>query len=292
MADVISSLANWVNISLKRSAKTQKTIGVTWHHMAGNLNKSQMDNIMVYGTRQSSCNYAIFSDGTIGCYVPENYRSWCSSSNANDQRHITFEIANDSGAPNWHVSDKAIESTIALTVDICKRNGIKRLEMTGGSALDNKYTSPVTRHCEFASTACPGPYLKSKTQEMIDEVNRRLGADDDSKQKFNIGDDVIINGKLYYSSNSNVASSSVKNVRTKITRYVKGAKHPYNTTGNLGWMDESSIELANALTYTVKKGDTLSKIAKEYGTTVSKLQSLNGIKNANIIRVGQVLKIK
>lgn len=44
--------------------------------------------------------------------------------------------------------------------------------------------------------------------------------------------------------------------------------------------------------YTVKKGDTLSGIAGKYGTTVSKLQSLNGIKDANLIYVGQTLKLK
>src|SRR5690625_916337 len=43
--------------------------------------------------------------------------------------------------------------------------------------------------------------------------------------------------------------------------------------------------------YTVKRGDTLSAIAKKYGTTVAKLQADNGIKNANYIYVGQTLKI-
>jgi LysM repeat protein/GH25 family lysozyme M1 (1,4-beta-N-acetylmuramidase) len=44
-------------------------------------------------------------------------------------------------------------------------------------------------------------------------------------------------------------------------------------------------------TYTVKRGDTLGKIASMYGTTVSTLATANGIKNVNLIRVGQVLKI-
>ena len=43
--------------------------------------------------------------------------------------------------------------------------------------------------------------------------------------------------------------------------------------------------------YTVKKGDTLSAIAKKYKTTVKKLQSNNNIKNANRIYVGQKLLI-
>lgn len=44
--------------------------------------------------------------------------------------------------------------------------------------------------------------------------------------------------------------------------------------------------------YTVKKGDTLSEIAEKYGTTVSKLTSLNGISNPNKIYVGQKIRIK
>lgn len=45
-------------------------------------------------------------------------------------------------------------------------------------------------------------------------------------------------------------------------------------------------------TYTVKRGDTLSVIAKKYNTTVTALVKLNNIKNADIINVGQVLRIR
>ena len=44
-------------------------------------------------------------------------------------------------------------------------------------------------------------------------------------------------------------------------------------------------------TYTVKSGDTLSRIAAAHGTTVAKLVEINGIKNPNLIRVGQVLRL-
>jgi LysM repeat protein len=43
--------------------------------------------------------------------------------------------------------------------------------------------------------------------------------------------------------------------------------------------------------YTVVKGDTLSGIAYKYGTTYSKLADYNGIKNPNLINVGQKIKI-
>lgn len=61
--------------------------------------------------------------------------------------------------------------------------------------------------------------------------------------KFKIGDKVVINGYLYSSSNASKPSSSVSNKITYITRVAKGSKHPYNTTGDLGWMNESDIKL-------------------------------------------------
>ena len=44
-------------------------------------------------------------------------------------------------------------------------------------------------------------------------------------------------------------------------------------------------------TYVVKRGDTLSGIAAKYKTTVANLVKLNGIKNPNVISVGQKLKV-
>lgn len=46
------------------------------------------------------------------------------------------------------------------------------------------------------------------------------------------------------------------------------------------------------INYRVKKGDTLAKIAKTYGTTVKKLAKDNKIKNPNLIYRGQLIKIK
>ena len=46
--------------------------------------------------------------------------------------------------------------------------------------------------------------------------------------------------------------------------------------------------LANAETYTVQKGDTLSAIAKKNGTTVDEIVSKNGIQDANKISIGQI----
>ena len=44
-------------------------------------------------------------------------------------------------------------------------------------------------------------------------------------------------------------------------------------------------------THLVVSGDTLSKIAKTYGTTVKALVEANNISNPNLIRAGQCIKI-
>lgn len=44
--------------------------------------------------------------------------------------------------------------------------------------------------------------------------------------------------------------------------------------------------------YTVKSGDTLSGIAKKYGTTYQKIAQLNGISNPNRIYPGQKIRVK
>jgi len=61
--------------------------------------------------------------------------------------------------------------------------------------------------------------------------------------KFKVGDKVIVNGNLYSSSNATAPSGRIENKVTEITRVASNALHPYNTTGDLGWMNEDDITL-------------------------------------------------
>jgi membrane-bound lytic murein transglycosylase D len=56
-------------------------------------------------------------------------------------------------------------------------------------------------------------------------------------------------------------------------------------------MDDTAGETPRARYYTVRRGDTLSSIAARHGLSVSDLASINGLRNANQIRVGQRLKL-
>lgn len=173
-----SKLVSYTKISPNKNPRknstynpTGKITKITIHHMAGNLSVETCGN--VFQTREASANYGIDSEGRVGMYVEEKDRSWASSSRENDHQAVTVEVANDGGAPDWHVSDKALAKLIDLCVDICQRNGIDKLTYTGDSKGN------LTRHNMFAATTCPGPYLQSKFPYIAEEVNKRLGTDKD-----------------------------------------------------------------------------------------------------------------
>jgi len=56
-------------------------------------------------------------------------------------------------------------------------------------------------------------------------------------------------------------------------------------------VEKNTNEKHKTLTYTVKKGDTLSAIAKKYRVSVEKLARINKIHNVNMLRIGAKLKI-
>ena len=158
-----------------------KVCKITIHHMAGNLSIESCANVFKAKGRKSSSNYGIGSDGRIACYVDEENRAWTSSSAWNDNRAITIEVANNN-TKTWSISTKAMESLIRLCVDICKRYGFK-LEYTGDK------NGSLTRHCFYANTNCPGPYIKSQTNYIVTEVNKRLSG---SSKEYQNGQRVFI----------------------------------------------------------------------------------------------------
>ena len=169
MAYSNSKLISYTRLSPNYNKRLGRKIKkITIHHMAGDLTVEKCGELFANRKRYASSNYGIGTDGRIALYVEEKNRSWCSSSSSNDYQAITIEVANCGGAPEWKVSDKALEATIELCVDICKRNGIKELNFTGDS------TGNLTQHNYFAATECPGKYLKSKFSYIAKEVNKRL----------------------------------------------------------------------------------------------------------------------
>lgn len=166
-----SPLVSYTQISPNSSnPRNNKITKITIHHVGGIATVEGLGAVFASPARQASANYGIGSDGRIGMYVEEKNRSWCSSSRDNDNQAITIEVSNDEVGGDWHVSDKVLAKLIDLCVDICQRNGIKKLNFTGNT------NGNLTAHRMLASTLCPGPYLYSKFPYIAQEVNKRLGA--------------------------------------------------------------------------------------------------------------------
>lgn len=155
------------NCTKPRRGKISK---ITIHHMAGNLMVEQCGEVFA-GIRKASANYGIDSDGRVGLYVEECNRAWTSSSSANDDVAVTIEVANSVAAEPWPVSQAAYDKLIELCADICRRNGIEKLNYTGDKSGN------LTMHKWFAATACPGPYLEARFPDIAAKVNALLASD-------------------------------------------------------------------------------------------------------------------
>ena len=200
----ISSLVNVVKISPNSSPRTTKISAITIHYMAIDSSVEACGAGFSSASRRASSNYGIDSKGRVGLYVDESRRSWCSSNTDNDNRAITIEVANCSKAPEWKVSQAALEKTIQLCVDICERNNIPYLEYTGDESGN------LTMHCWFANTGCPGPYLVSQFHQIANEVNKRLGRNDKANFKlvepFKIGEKIAVLAGAKYNSGQSCPS--------------------------------------------------------------------------------------
>jgi len=128
--------------------------------------------------REASCNYGIGKDGKIALIVEEKNRSWCSSSNANDQRAVTIECASDKTSP-YAMTNEVYESLINLCTDICRRNGKNTLIWFGDKNKTLAYTPKsnemgLTVHRWFANKSCPGDWLYNRLGDVANRVTHNL----------------------------------------------------------------------------------------------------------------------
>lgn len=175
MAFTNSSLATVRVLSPNHSGKRTHAIDtITIHCAVSQCTAKSLGNYFKQESVRTSSNYGIGYDGSIGLYVEEKNRSWCSSSESNDQRAITIEVASETKAP-YAVTDKAYAALINLVTDICKRNGIKELKWKGDKSLIGKVDQQnMTVHRWFANKACPGEYLYNRHSQIAAEVNEKL----------------------------------------------------------------------------------------------------------------------
>lgn len=153
------------------------------HCMAGNLTVERCGELFANPKRQASSHYGIGSDGRIAQYVPEICRAWTTGGDKTcygwtgsdyDHRSITIEVANIGGSPNWDISPEALQATIALVTDICKRNNIKPLWSNDPKLVGHADLQSFALHRWFASKSCPGPAIISLMPFIVMSVQQNL----------------------------------------------------------------------------------------------------------------------
>ena len=151
-----SPLVSYVKLSPNHSGlRTHCIDTITIHCVVGQCSVGTLGKIFSRSSRKASSNYGIGTDGRIGMYVEEKNRSWYTSSNSNDQRAITIEVASDTKPP-YAVNSKAYAALINLVADICKRNGIKKLLWKADKSLTGQVSKQnMVVHRWFAATECP-----------------------------------------------------------------------------------------------------------------------------------------
>ena len=312
MAYTNSSLVSYTKLSPNHSGQRTHSIDrITPHCVVGQCSVETLGNIFLPTSRQASSNYGIGVDGRVGMYVEEKNRSWCSSSNANDQRAVTIECASDNTEP-YAFKNVVYQRLIELCTDICKRNGKTKLLWLGDKAKTLNYTPKsdemvLTVHRWFANKSCPGNWMYARMGDLASKVTAVLGGDvkpaDPVKPTgtLHVGDLVTITGSTYY--NGKAIPSWVKKLRWYVVE-VSGDRAVINKDESGRYAIMSPVKtsaLAVAGTkpakdyriHTVVHGDTLWAIAKKYlgnGSRYKEIVSLNGLKS-NVIYSGMKLKI-
>ena len=174
-----SPLVVYTRLSPNHSGQRTHTIDrITPHCVVGQCTAESLGTLFADPSRQGSSNYGIGKNGRVGLYVEEKNRSWCSSSNENDQRAVTVECASDTAEP-YTMNAAVYETLIRLCTDICKRNGKKKLLWFGDKDKTLNYIPAademvITVHRWFSNRSCPGTWLYSRLGDLANKVTAAL----------------------------------------------------------------------------------------------------------------------
>ena len=184
MAYTNSSMVVYKKLSPNHSGlRTHGIDRITPHCVVGQCTAEGLGDWFVKSSTQASSNYGIDRDGRVGMYVEEKNRSWCSSSNANDQRAVTIECASDTTEP-YAFRDVVYKKLIELCIDICKRNGKNKLIWFGDKDKTLNYSPKsgemiLTVHRWFANKSCPGNWMYARMGDLAEKVTAALGGSSD-----------------------------------------------------------------------------------------------------------------
>ena len=273
-----SSLVSYTKFSPNHSGlRTHSIDRITPHCVVGQCSVETLGNIFLPTSRQASCNYGIGADGRVGMYVEEKNRSWCSSSNANDQRAVTIECASDTTEP-YAFKDVVYQKLITLCVDICKRNGKSKLLWLGDKDKTLNYAPKsdemvLTVHRWFANKSCPGSWMYARMGDLAEKVTAHLGGSS--------GGTVSTSDQMYRVRKTWADAKGQKGAFTVLDNAKKcaDANPGYSVFDNNGvniYTPNTSTQTAPDVPFTVKVSISDLNIRKGPGTDYAKTGKFTG----------------
>jgi hypothetical protein len=151
------------------SRNGQPINGVVIHHVAGTNGLGYVANA---NTRNSHPTYHIANSGAVTGIVNPDRRPY-STGGTPDPNSVTFEVDNSSVGGDWPVSPAALEALIDVIVYHASQSprAGKGFAKNEPSVKQSEFF--IAWHSQYKATACPGPFIMSQLDYIVDQCNKR-----------------------------------------------------------------------------------------------------------------------
>lgn len=124
-------------------------------------------------SRDNYPTYHIGQDGRVHGIVHPNRRPWTTAHSV-DSIAATCEMDNSGLAPDYPVTQATLSALVDLIVHHAREGGFKRVVLNRVGVDQTREGFFVGFHRQYHAVACPGDWVWSRRQWIVDEANRRL----------------------------------------------------------------------------------------------------------------------
>lgn len=253
-------------------------------------------------TNRQVCVHAFVDDKEVWQYLPWNHRGWHAGGSANDT-HIGIEMCEPAG--HSYAGDTMVgydaqkqakyfeavyNNTVELAVKLCKEFGLTEKNIIDHS--EGHKLGIASNHGDVAHWFPRHGKNMNTFREAVRKALARDKATDVVEPKPVTPAPPVDNNWVTYTVRK---GDTLSKIATKYNGISWMDIAEFNGLNNpnlikVGQKLKIPVKVIQPSPYKVVRGDTLGSIAKKYGYTVNELAKHNGIKNPNLIRVGQVIR--